>query len=83
VFAFGPWNLVLVCVSAAIAVVAKSAKEANVASNMGLIVLIFDFSLLSINFDVSGFNPDICNFESLAAGEPYNPAASGASEGWR
>lgn len=85
VFAFGPWNLVLVCVSPAIEVVAKSANEANVASSMDFIVLVFCLCLLSINFVFvfAGVNRFICDFKSVAAPKPYNPAASWPSEALR
>lgn len=74
----------LVCVSPAIAVAAKSAKEANVASDMDFMISIccylFSFDLV---FIFAGIVPVICDFESVTAGEPYNPAASELCEGAR
>jgi len=59
------------------AVVTKSATEAKVASNMDFMDLICCY-LLSIDlvFVFAGINPVICDFESLTARNPYNPAAS-------
>ena len=79
--AFRPWNLVLVCVSRAIAVAAKSAKEANIASNMDLVVSICHY-LLSIDSVLvfAGLNPVISDFKSVIAQEPYNPERARLSE---
>ena len=63
----------LVCDSAANAVAAKSANEANVVSNMDFIVSFGCLCLSSgdLVYTATGFTPIICDLESGTGDEPY------------